>query len=314
MRSFEHFLLSLGLRPREIVPGRWVRCPTETHPRSRNGSYKLADDGQIGWAMDFAVHSEPVTWRPEQQSRPVQIDRRELARRRAAERRARQQAAQEARDYYAACEPLRGAHPYLEAKGLSMEGCRGLKRDPHSGVLVIPMFRNGGLASVQTIADDGSKRFWAGASTKGASYQINRPGAALSILCEGLATGLSLFAAVPHARVVVAFNAGNMATVAPEIGLGMCVVAADNDHRTAERLGRNPGVQAATEAAEILGCGVAIPECAGADWNDYYSERLAELLAAEATSRRPRSEAQLAREIHAEIRAAVMRQARLRRR
>lgn len=313
MRAFEGFLHSLGLRPREIVPGRWMRCPTEHKPRSLNGSYKLADDGQIGWAMDFGVHSEPVTWRPERPEQPAYIDRSEINRQRAARRREQARAMREARDHYDACEPLRHGHPYLDAKGLTMEGCFGLKRDPKTGHLIIPMYRSGGIASIQAIADHGAKLFWPGASTKGAFYRISRPAATLTILCEGLATGLSLFAAVPTASVLVAFTAGNLAAVAAEVGPGLCAVAADNDHETQARIGRNPGVQAATAAADVLGCGVAVPECAGADWNDYYVERLAVLQEAEAGSRRPRTEAQLARMVNAEIRAAVMRQARLRR-
>lgn len=311
MPSFERFLESLGLHPREIIPGRWMRCPTENHPRKRNGSFKLAEDGQIGWAMDFAVHTEPVVWRPERYDIP-KVDRRALARRRAEERRALIMAIRGARAFYEACEPLRNSHPYLDTKGLSMEGCFGLKRDPKTGALVVPMLVEGQLASVQTIAVDGEKRFWPGARTKGAHYRIERPNAPLTILCEGLATGLTLFAAVPTARVVVAFNAGNLASVAATINHNLCVVAADNDHETAKRIDTNPGVKAATEAADVLGCGIAVPECSGTDWNDYFGERLALLREAERGKRRPKSSAQIVREVNAEICAAVMRQARWR--
>lgn len=311
MPSFERFLESLGLHPREIIPGRWMRCPTENHPRKRNGSFKLAEDGQIGWAMDFAIHTEPVIWRPERYDAP-NVDRRALTRRRIKERRALIMAIHSARAFYESCELLRKSHPYLEAKGLSMEGCFGLKRDPKSGALVVPMLIEGELASVQAIAADGDKRFWPGARTKGAQYRIDRPHAPLTVLCEGLATGLTLFSAVPTARVVVAFNAGNLAPVASTIGHGLHVVAADNDHATARRIGVNPGVKAATEAADVLGCGVAVPECSGTDWNDYFGERLVLLREAERGKRRAKSSAQIVQEVNAEIRAAVMRQARWR--
>lgn len=306
---FESFIRSLGLQPREIVPGRWMRCPTESHPRKRNGSYKLAADGQIGWAMDFAIHTEPLTWRPEKFD-AARIDRTEIARRKAAEQRAQRQATKEAIAYYEACEPLRNSHPYLEAKDLSMEGCYGLKRDRKTGALVVPMYRDDRVVSVQTIAENGLKLFWSGASTRGAHYWIQRPQAALTVLCEGLATGLTLFAAVPMSRVLVAFNAGNL--INAPVPTGPCVVAADNDHETEARIGHNPGVKAATEAAQKFGCGVAVPHCSGADWNDYYSERLAVLIDAEANARRPRAASVLSREVLAEIRLAVMREVRLR--
>lgn len=313
MQQFERFLVSLGLQPREIVPGKWVRCPTETHPRKRNGSYKLADDGQVGWAIDFAAHAEPIMWRADNdEGRVPRVDRGEIARRKAEAERERQRATNAAREHYMRCAPVRGGHEYLESKGLSMVGCHGLKVDTATEALVVPMLVGASVSSLQMIRPDGSKRFWPGARTKGAVYRIERQGAPLTILCEGLATGLTLYGAVPTARVIVAFSSGNLLPAIDSMGPGLCVVAADNDHGTEERRGTNPGVIAAQAAAEALGCGVAVPECQGSDWNDYAAERLAALIEGEQTKRRPRSQADLVRDVNAEIRAAVMRQARLR--
>lgn len=309
MQSFESFLASLGLRPQQIIPGRWMRCPTDTKPRKRNGSYKLSSDGQIGWAMDFTIHTEPAVWRPERQEAP-RIDRAAIARRLAAERRALEAATRAAVSFYESCAPLIGGHPYLDSKWLSMEGCSGLKRHPKTGALVVPMRRAGAIASLQSITASGEKRFWPGASVRAAQYLIDRPGAALTILCEGLATGLTLFAAVPTARVVIAFNSGNLRPVAATLGPGLRVVAADNDHATASRIGRNPGLDAAQAAAAQIDCGVAAPECEGTDWNDFFCERLEQLRASERHARRRRTEAQLVLTVNAQIRAAVLREAR----
>jgi len=308
--QFEQFLLSMGLLPREIVPGKWVRCPTVTHPRSSNGSYKLADDCQVGWAMDFAVQSEPLMWREESKEMP-RIDRSAIARRQRQEGLDRQRASREAAEYYMTCEPIRGEHEYLTKKNLTMTGCYGLKRD-RAGALIVPMMIGKKLSSLQKICLDGSKRFWPGAVTRGATYTIERAGAPLTILCEGLATGLSLYAAIPAARVVVAFSAGNLIPACDAVPRGMAVVAADNDYQTAERIGVNPGVRAANQAAEAMGCGVAIPYCKGTDWNDLYNERTEELREIELTKRRPKTFADIAREVDAEMRSAVMRHARLR--
>ena len=309
--QFEQFLLSMGLIPRHIEPGKWTRCPTQTHPRSSNGSYKLADDYQVGWAIDFAVQSEPLMWRAENTQAP-RIDYSAIAKRRRIAEMERQAASKKAAEYYMACEPVRGSHPYLDAKNLSMTGCYGLKRDK-SGDLVVPMLIGKKLSSLQKICMDGTKRFWPGAVTKSATYTIERAGAPLTILCEGLATGLSLYASIPTCRVVVAFSSGNLVPACESIPRrGLAVVAADNDHHTAARIGVNPGVRAANQAAEIIGCGVAVPQCNGTDWNDFYNERTDALREAEASKRRQKTFADVAREVDSEMRALVMRHAKLR--
>jgi len=308
--QFEQFLLSMGLIPRSIDPGRWTRCPTQTHPRSSNGSYKLANDYQVGWAIDFAVQSEPLMWRAESSAAP-RIDYAAIARRRHQAEIDRQKASVAAAEYYMACEPLRGSHPYLDSKNLSMAGCFGLKRDK-SQALIVPMMIGKKLSSLQKITLDGTKRFWPGAVTKGAIYIIERAGAPLTILCEGLATGLSLYASIPTARVMVAFSSGNLVPASEYMPRAMAVVAADNDHQTEQRIGVNPGVHAANQAAQIIGCGVAVPQCQGTDWNDFYSETTQALREAEKTKRRQKTFADIAREVDAQVRGLVMRHAKLR--
>lgn len=311
MQQFNAFLFSLGLMPREIVPGKWVRCATETHPRKRNGSYKLSDDGQVGWAIDFAAHAEPVMWRSTGSDLPV-IDRAAIYKRKQQEWKDLQRATQGAREYYMACQPIRKGHEYLDRKGLALTGCSGLKVERKTGALVIPMMINGSLSSVQMIKPDGSKKFWPGAKTKGAVYFIERQAAPLTILCEGLSTGLTLYGAVPTARVVVAFSAGNLTSATDVISTGLCAVAADNDHETQKARGFNPGLLAAQNAAQALGCGYAIPNTTGSDWNDYAVERIALLMESERTQRRPKSIADLRRAVESEIRSSIMREAKLR--
>lgn len=306
MSDFASFLHAIGLLPKDVVPdGRWHRCPTADKPRAKNGSFKLAVDGLIGWAMDFAVHTEPLTWRPDKEYVAPRIDGAAIARKRAAERKALLEATRAAQKFYLECRPLRGGHPYLVDHGLTMTGCFGLKLD-REGWLVIPVLLDGALISVQRISPAGEKRFWYGASVKGGSYPIERAGASLTVLCEGFATGAAIFAAAPLTRVVVCFNAGNLGEV-PQPRRGMVVVAADNDHATEKRIGRNPGLEAARAAADALGCGVAVPMgIIGTDWSDYMRERLAALL--ENCGRRRESD--IRRAVDAEIAAAMMRHAR----
>ena len=130
------------------------------------------------------------------------------------------------------------------------------------------------LISVQTIAPDGAKRFWPGAPVKSGSFQIRRDRSTVTVLCEGLATGLAVFQAVRNASVIVAFDAGNLLRVTEySKPRGSGIFAADNDHKTKVKRGVNPGVERATNAAELIGAGVAWPEGIEAtDWADCLRE------------------------------------------
>jgi putative DNA primase/helicase len=274
--DFRSFLHSIGLEPRSIEPGKWQRCPTANHPKKKNGSFKLADDGLVGWAMDYALHSELVTWRPDAQFDAPKIDYAEIARRRREQAVAAQAATYAARAHYRAAELLHGSHPYLRGKGLNLAGCGGLRVDSE-GWLVIPMMLGGKISSIQRISPDGDKRFWPGAPVAGATYLIGDSDV-FAVVCEGFATGLTLFQAMPHARVIVAFNAGNLLHAVDYLDRnGLAVIAADNDHETAKRVGFNPGIEKATEAAQKVGIGIAYPTCSGSDWDDYRQERTAAL-------------------------------------
>ncbi len=312
MMTFDNFCVSIGLLPRAIDPdGRWHRCPTESHPHSRNGAYKLALDGGIGFAMNWSVHPEPLTWRPDSDVNLQPVDRSAIERRKAEERRRIAAAVKSAKDYFDACRPLRDGHPYLAGKHLDMAGCFGLRVD-EAGWLVVPMIINGAFASVQRISPEGEKLFWLGASTRAASYTIQRRDSSLTVICEGLATGLAIYAATPTARVVVAFNAGNLPRVADALPRrGMAVVAADNDIGTEAKTGINLGVKAAQEAAGILGCGIAVPAgITGTDWLDYRNEKIEERRQAYQRGRGV-SDSSIRRAVDAEISAAMLRNSKL---
>ena len=311
MMSFESFCRAAGLMPREIVAdGRWRRCPTESHPKSRNGAYKLAVDGDFGLIQDWSIYPEPLTWKPENPLPSVRVDHAAMARRRAEERQRIAAAIKAAREYFDACRPLHDGHPYLAKKHLDMMGCLGLRVDA-AGWLVVPMFANGIFVSLQRISPDGEKLFHPGAPTRAASYMIHRRDASLTVLCEGLATGLAIYAATPTACVVVAFNAGNLPRVAEGIGgRGMFVVAADNDLATETKTGINPGVRAATEAAAVLGCGIAVPSgIVGTDWLDYRNEKIE---VRQQARTRGVSDSGIRRAVDAEISAAMLRNAKWR--
>jgi len=326
MMTFDQFLQAHGLvPPAHIVSGKWTRCPTVTHPKKKNGSFKLANDGLIGWCQNFETGEEVMTWRPEHADAAPKLDHRAIAAKQTEERRKLVQATLAAREYYHGCKALIGGHMYLTAHSLNMDGCFGIRIDK-KGWIVVPMSREGNLMSIQRISPDGEKLFWPGASTKGTSYTIDRPRATVTVICEGLATGLAIFAAAPLTKVHVTFNAGNLATTdyRPR---GLAVVAADNDHRTVCRRHKeqgltapftpfaerpewclcNPGLAAAEKAAKLIGCRVAVPQgMLGTDWCDWRNEALALRLARrDPMSRVPESAE--ARAVDAEIAAQIAR-------
>lgn len=314
MIDFLQFVQANGVMvPDTFVPGRWIRCKTVSHPRKRNGSIKLADDGLVGWCQDYAVHAEPIMWRStDAEAMAAPIDRALIARRQVERRAALVEATRGARAYYERCTPLRDSHPYLIEKGLGVAGCVGLRVD-HEGSLVVPMLYNGKVLSLQRISPDGTKKFHFGATTKCAYYAIERPRATLTVLAEGFATGLTVFNAVPNCRVMVAFNAGNLPVVAERMDrFAMGVVCADNDWETAARIGRNPGMDAARAAADLLGVGVAAPDCKGTDWNDYAMEQMELAMEGQDFSfSRKKTVLQVQADVFADIKLKVMREARL---
>jgi putative DNA primase/helicase len=257
--------------------------------------------------------SEPLVWfaedRAQRDPQPKTPNRWEQMRDRSIEEARRTKAIGEARAYYRACAPLRGGHPYLQSHGLGVEGCHSLRVDS-VGWLVAPMHRAHGIVSLQRISPEGEKRFWAGAPSGSTHLIISHHRPTLTILTEGLATGLALYAAVPNSEVVVTYTASNLPKVAKRLAVrGFCVVAADNDHETEKRTGRNPGVLAAQEAAEILRCGVAVPEgITGTDWCDYRQERFRIRHAIRSYGKRPITDSDLRRSVDGEIQRALANQ------
>ena len=91
---------------------------------------------------------------------------------------------------------------------------------------------------------------------------------------EGLATGLAIFQSLRMARVIVAFDAGNLIHTVDHLRpTGSVVICADNVHGTEAKRGTNPGREKAANAAELIGAGVAWPEgIEGTDLADYLAE------------------------------------------
>jgi putative DNA primase/helicase len=274
--EFRAQLEAVGFMPKTVEPdGKWHRCRTVDHPKKRNGAYRLATCGTIGWYQNHATEIEVSTWRAgSETARPDPMISQARMREALNERRRQAiQATKGARAYWNACRPLRLGHPYLTNKLLTMQGCAGLRVDGE-GWLIVPVMIDGAIVSLQRIAPDGAKRFWSGASVKGGCYVVGTPRATMTVIVEGLATGLAVFQSVPGCRVIVAFDCGNMEPVAKRLNVvGLAAVAADNDHATETRIGKNPGLVHGQAAADLIGCGLAWPTgITGTDYADMLQE------------------------------------------
>lgn len=161
-------------------------------------------------------------------------------------------------------------HPYLLRKRIK----------PYSALqrgdcLILPIKVSGSLTSLQSIDASGTKRFLPGGRISGGYHLIR--GSTISheiVICEGFATGCSLFEHT-GATTFCALNAGNLAAVArfvrsllPEADIVIC---ADNDAWTAG----NPGVSSAKLAASLISGRVLVPDFScydqttrPTDWND----------------------------------------------
>lgn len=152
--------------------------------------------------------------------------------------------------------PATNAHPYLQRKGVGAYGIRQLRE-----LLLIPARdAHGVLQTLQFIGADGAKRFLSGGRIAGCYCPIGRPLDSL-LVCEGYATGATLYAATGRA-VAVCFFAGNLQPVARALRLKFpalrMIICSDDDPTPG-----NPGLTAATQAARAVGGLVAVPRFEG---------------------------------------------------
>ncbi len=295
IEGFRAELEAAGLRPGEVVAdGQLYRCPVEGKPQARDGAYVLhGDDPPAGWWMNWREGSEG-TWTGERDQTLTDGERRKLAERieaakqeREAERvRGWEQAASRASAAVDRAAPCQG-HPYLERKGV--KPCPRLAVDEDGRLLVPVLGGSGAIQSLQTIAPDSQKLFLPGGKMAGGYFPIKGSDGPL-LVCEGLATGLSLHEAT-GATVLVAFTAGNLEAVSrmvrakyPERPITIC----GDDDRATEG---NPGRTKAAAAAWAVGGKLALPMFqepgAGSDFNDLHQAEGVETVKSQVEAAQP---------------------------
>ena len=241
----------------------WAVLHPGTHPAGAYGSNKTGTSGK--WRAAGA--SAPIT-----NSARAAMDAQRAAHQQAVEAR-QQQTATTAAHFVASLPKANPAHPYLVKKGVRPHGIL------QSGdLLVIPISDvSGTITSYQTITRDGEKRFLFNGKITGGFFVIGDPLTSHSthvIIAEGFATGATLreCGGAMGSTVIVAFNAGNLLSVANAIrgafpALEMAI-AADWDGSPAGGIGVEKAKQAANSAGAELWVPL-IPDGMNADKADF---------------------------------------------
>jgi putative DNA primase/helicase len=263
-----------------IADGNLHRTGTTSKPNGLDGAYVLhLDTPASGFWQNFRT-GESGTWTDGNGKRLSPEERDRLKARVEADKKARQEesarrnaeARTKARRIFAATKPAPADHPYLVRKGVKPTVDIRVTDD---GKLVVPVFdQHGDTTSLQFITADGDKRFLTGGQIQGGLFPILGGDGPLFI-AEGYATGATIRAATEK-TVLVAFNAGNLLPVAKlarhRYPNRQIVICADDDHETAAREGKNPGIEKATEAARQVKALLAVPRftdpAGNSDFND----------------------------------------------
>lgn len=262
MSDFVSFVRSLGILIDHPPPiGRWVRLPTESHPRKKNGAVKFL--GDHGFAQEHSTMTEVAVWQADKDATP-NIDYAVL-RKRAAEQDRRQverqrKAASKATWIMSQTKP--DLHAYTDGKGFPKLLGNVWRRENESPLLVVPMYVDKSLVGCQLIDIDGNKKFLKNQRTNDAAFVIGHGG--LNVLVEGFATGLSAQAAMAALKlrytIYVCFSAGNLGRMAKQLKRG--IILADND---ASGVGE--------KVAKETGWPYWISETVGNDLNDDHRAR-----------------------------------------
>lgn len=167
------------------------------------------------------------------------------------------------------------SHPYLKSKKISSFGFR-IKGDN----LLVPLFLHDRIWSYQTVSPDGEKLFLPGGKKKGCYFKLGGGDEGSIGICEGVATGASLYEAL-GIPIFIAFDAGNLEAVAVEAKMlypkATIYIFGDNDQWTTNQKGdlSNTGVIKGRQAAEKVDGFCLVPEFPPddielkSDWNDY---------------------------------------------
>jgi phage/plasmid primase-like uncharacterized protein len=289
-KQFRAALATRGLVPPPgglVADGRIHRCDVAAKGRAGrgDGAYALYVNGPIpaGWFQNWCDGLGVANWWYENGRQLSPDERRELERAAAAAKAEHEKYITEKRErarllaqrMWRDADDAPADHPYAQAKGVSPEQLRTLYN-----CLLVPMCGdNDDIENLLFIRDTGwAKHGLRGGRQAGLHFWVNAPPDDAPdptiCVCEGWATGESIYQATKHA-VVVAFNCNNLSHVArwlrEQYPTARIVLCADDDWRTEG----NPGTTKAWEAARAANGRFAAPrfkegqrQDADTDFND----------------------------------------------
>jgi putative DNA primase/helicase len=239
-----------------------------------NGAYVLHLNGRAAGYFQCFKQGIKENWKADGKFQPLsQLQRRQFAidrQRQDAERNAEEAAkhkaaADKARYIWSNSPTATASHPYLIKKRVVKP--HGL-RIGRNNTLIVPIYdESKELVNLQFISETGGKMFLLGGKKKGCFSVIgNAPPAnsANLLICEGWATGASLYESTGH-FTVVALDAGNLEPVAMVIRRlypdSQIVICGDRDLS-------GVGQKAARAAALAVGGKYILPATVGHDFND----------------------------------------------
>lgn len=178
---------------------------------------------------------------------------REQARQREEEEKKKHAEARErCKKWFGGAFPSAEGHMYLALKGVQPCGPLYIcTEERHQDWLALPLQdMMGVIHTAEFIADDGTKDYLWGGRKKGCWFPVSEVPGGPIIICEGYATGASLFMATGW-TVICAMDAGNLLPVTLEFRKEYpertIIIAADNDQFTESG---NRGVEAGKEASK----------------------------------------------------------------
>ena len=272
IEQFKNAMFDAGITPPDaiIADGRLHRFKIDG---KLNGAYVLHTDGHAAGYFEDYKQGIKQNWKldgtfaplTDAEKKAFAIERKKQALAREAEEKARHETAiKKAASIWAkAIQAIN--HPYLAKKNVKAHTTR-----VYGGALVVPLYDASGLlVSLQFIGDDGTKRMMKDGKAQGSCCFIGSEHVELNrhdiiLICEGWATGASLFEATGY-FTIAAFSAGNLTAVAIQIRKqhpdNEIIICGDNDVS-------GVGQQAANDAALAINGRYVVPPETG-DFNDY---------------------------------------------
>ncbi|NDH67871.1 MAG: hypothetical protein EBY22_08245 [Gammaproteobacteria bacterium] len=290
IEQFCDAMRSTGLKPPlSIEPGKFYRFPGAGKTQSNRAGWCRLFPDLLGGAFGDFSSGLSSNWRINTNRHFTATERvlfnKHLAETKAQielERKTSQDNAKiRANEIWIVSDFVSGEHPYLVHKNITANGVkiyRGYLKISGMqchGAIIVPLFYQGELVSLQFINRMGEKRFLPGGKITGCYYLLGAnqiPTHGRLLVCEGLATG-AIINKLTHCPVAIAFNARNLIAVAQEISrLSLpieLVIACDNDRNTTG----NPGMRLGREAAVNAGASIVWPDfpcsnCECSDFND----------------------------------------------